>query len=478
MENQNSKSPQSLLDCSLFRGTALQCLALGFAITSQFHILGQTPGSLDPTFNNGSGADGFIRVVAVQPDGKILAGGNFSMVRGANDPLITRLNGDGTLDSNFTSAFPVPVLASRIYTLGIQPDRRILTAGLFTSVGGTLRTNMARLEADGSLDRTFDPGLGPSGLVRILALQPDGRILIGGEFTSVNQTNRNRLARLNTDGSLDTSFDPGTGANDIVRTVVLLPTGQILVGGLFTSFNGGSIPYLVRLNSDGTPDASFPLGSGPNGNVYFISPGADGSLLIGGDFTSVNGTNINRIARLRADGSMDTAFVPGTGVLGGPVYHIIRQNNAKIVIGGGFSSVNGVTLHNLARLNPNGSLDVGFEPGSGASDVVLTMALLGDGRLVAGGLFVTYNGVAVEMLAGIYGDPAYPAVTAGSSDPANLIISWPSWATGYSLQATPQLNPPDWQTVTNNPTLQADHITLSLLRSRAAPSQFYRLILP
>ena len=147
--------------------------------------------------------------------------------------------------------------------------------------------------------------------------------------------------------------------------MALLPSGQVLVGGLFTSFNGRPANYLVRLNSDGTLDMSFPAGGGPNNNVYFIAPQAEGMILIGGDFTQVNGTNINRIARLRADGSVDDSFLPTGGVSGGPIYHIVCQDNGKIVIGGSFTSVNGSSLNRLARLNPDGSLDSGFNPGAG-----------------------------------------------------------------------------------------------------------------
>jgi uncharacterized delta-60 repeat protein len=117
------------------------------------------------------------------------------------------------------------------------------------------------------VDSSFNALGGPSGLVRVLAIQPDGKVLIGGEFTLVNNIARSRIARLNTDGTLDTSFDPASGANDIIRAVALLPSGQILVGGLFTSFAGTPKPYLARLNSDGSLDASFPTESGPDNNV-------------------------------------------------------------------------------------------------------------------------------------------------------------------------------------------------------------------
>jgi uncharacterized delta-60 repeat protein len=460
---------------SILTRIVLFCLFLSTAICPfGYAAFGQTPGSLDTTFIKGAGADGFVRVVAVQPDGKVLAGGNFSMLRGVTNTLIARLNSDGTPDSGFSSAFVAPVLSARIYTLGIQTDGRILAAGMFTGVGGTFRTNIVRLQADGSVDVSFDSAAGPSGLVRKLVVQPDGRILIGGEFTTVNNTNRNRIARLNADGSLDASFDPGTGADNIVRTVARLPTGEVMVGGLFTSFDGRPANYLVRLNNDGTLDQSFPAGSGPNNNVYFIDPQAEGTILIGGDFTAVGGTNINRVARLRADGSVDDTFLPVGGALGGPVYHIVQQDNGKIVIGGSFSSVNGSSLNGLARLNADGSLDSGFHSGTGASDMVLTLAIQGDGRLVAGGLFATYDGTTVGMIARVYGDPVYPVIAAELPDSSHVLVSWPSWASAYALQTTERLQPADWQPATNSATLQGNRQTITL--PFGAASQLYRLI--
>jgi uncharacterized delta-60 repeat protein len=272
---------------------------------------------------------------------------------------------DGTIDPGFTSPFPTPVLASRLYTTGIQTNGQILVGGLFTAIGGTFRTNIARIQPNGDVDSSFNALGGPSGLVRVLAIQPDGKVLIGGEFTLVNNIARSRIARLNTDGTLDTSFDPASGANDIIRAVALLPSGQILVGGLFTSFAGTPKPYLARLNSDGSLDASFPTGSGPDNNVYFILVEQSGSLIISGDFTAMNGAAANRVARLGSDGTLDPGFQPPSSVLGGPVYHVLTQANGRLVLGGGFTSINGVGLNRLARLNGNGTLDSSFNSGSG-----------------------------------------------------------------------------------------------------------------
>jgi uncharacterized delta-60 repeat protein len=333
---------------------------------------------------------------------------------------------------------------------------------LFTEAGSSFRTNIARLNSDGSLDESFDALGGPSGLVRIVVLDSNGRILIGGEFTAVDGTPRNRIARLNSGGLLDGSFNPGAGASDVVRTVAVLPTGQILIGGLFTSFDGNSKPYLARLNSDGTLDQSFPAGTGPNNNVYFVSPQADGTILISGDFTSVNGTGINRIARLKQDGSLDSSFSPTGGVLGGAVYHVLTQANGRIILGGAFTAVNGTALNRLARLNTDGSLDMTFNPGAGASDMILSLAIQNDGMILAGGLFSTYAGTEVGMIARVYGDASAPVLSIQDAGNHQIVVSWPSWASSFTLQAVDALSGAGWQTVTNIPVVQSDKLGVTL----------------
>jgi uncharacterized delta-60 repeat protein len=130
-------------------------------------------------------------------------------------------------------------------------------------------------------------------------LQPDGKVLIGGDFLTFNGATRIRIARLNTNGSLDTGFDPGTtSANKGVRPMVVQPDGKILTSGDFTSFSGASRNHLTRLNSDGTLDTSFDVGSGANDYVGAIALQPDGRILIGGRFSTYNGSTAIRLARL------------------------------------------------------------------------------------------------------------------------------------------------------------------------------------
>jgi uncharacterized delta-60 repeat protein len=191
---------------------------------------------------SGSGGDHTLYALALQPDGRILAGGLFYSMKGMNRNGIARLNEDGSPDPSFdpgTGAFS-------IHAIVLQPDGRILIGGYFELYNGINRKGIARLNPGGGLDATFDPGTGAYAVAAI-ALQPDGKMLIGGAFTVVNGTNRIRIARLNANGSLDSSFDPGIGADGVVGSIAVQPDANVLISGDFIAVNGTVRPYAARL---------------------------------------------------------------------------------------------------------------------------------------------------------------------------------------------------------------------------------------
>ncbi len=231
-----------------------------------------------------------------------------------------------------------------------------------------------------------------------MSIQSDGKIIIGGLFTSYNGTGRNYIARLNADGSLDATFNPGTGASNNVSTMSIQSDGKIIIGGDFNSYNGTGINRIARLNADGSLDATFNPGTGANGTVLTSSVQPDGKIIIGGDFTFYNGTGRNRIARLNADGSLDATFNPGTGA-NSYVYTTSIQSDGKIIIGGNFTSYNGTARYRISRMNADGSLDATFNPGTGANNFVLTTSIQSDGKIIIGGYFTSYNGTGRNRIA-------------------------------------------------------------------------------
>ena len=204
-----------------------------------------------------------------------------------------------------------------------------------------------------STDSTFDNTLpAPWNDITCMAIQSDGKILIGGFFRSVNGIPRNRIARVNPNGSLDTSFLNGlTGMDQAIWSIAIQADGKILVGGWFNSVNGVARNGFARLNTDGSLDTSF-LATGPNFvvNLRAIALQRDGKILVGGDFSVFNGSPLEKLARLNPDGSLDDSFLADISGSGTVVQFINLQNDLKIIIGGGFTSVNETPRSFIARL--------------------------------------------------------------------------------------------------------------------------------
>ena len=320
------------------------------------------PGSPDTGFDPSTTFNASVLALALQSDGQILAGGNFTIVNGLPENYIARLNTDGTLDnSGFLNG--LSGANGSVRAVLNQSDDRIVVGGAFTTINQVTRNHVARLLMDGSLDTSFNPGSGADDSVYALAETFIGGarcIYVGGAFTTYDSSSSSGIVRLNNDGTVDTSFAVGLGANAAVFAVAAYPTnspnaGQVLVGGAFTNFNGMPLNRLVRLNADGSMDTNFTasLGSGASDLVRAIAIQTDGGILVGGDFTNFNGVALNHIARLNNDGSLDTNFTANTGGgVNGSVYAIALQADNCILVAGEFTQNNGVTRNNLTRLLP------------------------------------------------------------------------------------------------------------------------------
>jgi uncharacterized delta-60 repeat protein len=367
-------------------------------------------GSLDSSFNPGTGAAG-VSSVALQSDGKVL-------IAGTRDN-IARLNADGSLDSSFQSGSGV---TPSVYSLVVQPDGKVLIGGDFTTVRDLDRSGIARLNADGTVDTSFnltftlysaDPDYYPAPTVFSVAVQSDGKVLVGGVFSALNGTNmQNGIIRLNANGSLDNSFKPGVSGS--VSSITLLPDGKLLIGGgfIYNFINWTNYSSgLARLNADGTLDGSFNPGNAVGASSVALQP--DGKVLVGG---SLGVPGRNGITRLNANGSLDNSFNGGAGVeVFGYVASVASQSNGKVLVGGGFSTINGTNRNGIARLNANGSLDGSFNLDMG-EDRVNSIGLQPDGKVLIGGSFglarLNANGSLDVSFngTGINDDDYYPAV--------------------------------------------------------------------
>lgn len=345
-------------------------------------------GGVDATFNTGSGPNALVNVIALQPDGRILLGGNFGSVDGVSLSRLARLNPEGTVDASFRTGGGAN---DDVRAIVVQADGRILVGGDFTTLDGAPRRRLARLLPDGRVDYTFQVPGGANGTVHDLALQADGRVVVVGSFTEILGVSQNRIARLNTDGSLNTSFDPGTGANGVIRAVALQSDGKLVIGGDFTAYNGITRNRLARLNTDGSLDAGFVPGTGMNNNVQDVIVDGSGRILVGGQFTQVAGTTQRYLARLTATGALDPFFNMVVG-FNNTVNALAIQPDGRILAAGAFTTVNQIGRVRIARLGEDASVDLSFDPGSGPSSTLLAVAAPSDGNVLIGGQFTSVAG--------------------------------------------------------------------------------------
>jgi uncharacterized delta-60 repeat protein len=365
-------------------------------------------GTLDQTFNSGSGANLNVRTTSIQSDGKILIGGDFDFYNSISHKRIARINSNGVIDASFNFGSGANLDNGHIRDIAIQSDGKILIGGDFTKYNGVERRRIARLNSNGSIDYSFDPGTGVDGSVNSISIQSDGKILIGGSFPTYNGISKNGLARINSDGSLDFSLNISNANTSgiTIYTTNIQSDGKIIIGGMFNSVNSTPINRLARLSSVGDIDNSFNTSMG-NGIAHsttttypFIKTTAiqnDGKLIIGGSFTSFNFTTRNNIARLN-NGALDLTFNPGTG-FNNMVSDLSIQSDGKIIAVGTFTSYNGTSRNRIVRINSDGSIDTSFDPGIGANDIINAIAIQSDGKIIIAGSFTSYNGLPANQIA-------------------------------------------------------------------------------
>jgi uncharacterized delta-60 repeat protein len=322
-----------------------------------------------------------VYTLALQPDGKILVGS-------IGSPL--RLQTNGTLDPTFDPQLAVnrfnpysnAYSPGTCYSIASQEDGKILIGGRFTSVSGQPHTNLVRFNIDGSLDTNFNSHA--DGEVLSLSFDDEGRKLVGGAFVKLGGQPRAGLGRLNANDLTDGSFNPGD-SNGIPFSLAVQSDGQILAGGFFTSLAGHASTNLGRLNPDGSFDSSFqPLGLLNETECFAGS--ADGKIIAGTTVSNVDGLMTN-LVRFRSDGSVDHGFNPAPN---SAVVSVAVQTDGKIIVGGGFTSLGGQPRMGLGRINVDGSLDTNFVPI--AYHRIFSLALQQDGNLLVGGELVDGSG--------------------------------------------------------------------------------------
>jgi uncharacterized delta-60 repeat protein len=302
-----------------------------------------------------------------------------------------------------------------VYSLLLRDDGKILVSGKFTTYNAREASRFYRLGPEGAEDPSFT-GLssGFNGLPLSIAKTQSGQVIVGGAFTTYNGVSSPYLVQMNADGSRDSSFN-SPGFNSPINAI-LPQVDQIIVAGEFTTCGGSTVNRIARLNADGTRDSNWNTsGSGFDEYVSVLARQADGAILVGGDFTEYNGLAANKIIRLLPDGSRDTSFGVGSG-FNGEVKAIQIQNDGKILVAGTFSSYQATFVGSVVRLNPDGSRDSSFVTGSGkTSGSIEALALQSDGKILVGGFSLSYGWISKGSL--------FRLTSSGMLDPSFDLLS-------------------------------------------------------
>ncbi|OUJ71638.1 hypothetical protein BXP70_21400 [Hymenobacter crusticola] len=433
-------------------------------------------GTLDEAFTTTVACKGSVVRMRVLTDGQILLQNQWGIsVGGRTFSSLAKLNADGTLAADFTpGSGPMQAgYAGPVAAMTVQPDGKILLGGLFSSYDGVAANSLVRLNANGSVDQTFTTALnkgfvdsyGRAADVQGVVIQPDGKVLVCGTFENYNNTGRSGLVRLNSDGSLDVSFNPASigkrvqavaldsrtnavvihtsdGTQQIVRLtstgqvdnsfnpfggsncfyldyqndeeLAVDASGRVILSGCFADFGGTSgNSYVTRLLPDGQLDAQFAIGKQLNGRVHSVKILANGEILLGGHFSRYGSLRNVNLVRVNDKAELISTFHPAI-MQPGQLDEVVQQADGKIIVGGQFWKINGQDAGNLARLNTDGTLDQSFQL-AGVNGEVRRIALSSDGRIMVGGEFTSAGTHASPLVARL--------LTNGSADASFTVLT-------------------------------------------------------
>ncbi len=389
-------------------------------------------GSLGEPYKAGTGFSDKVTALLIQPDVRIIAGCYFGYYNGQRVERVVRLNPDGSMDPSFQAdAF----IDRKVTALALQPDGKLLVGGNFHRLGPnspqTLGPNLlVRLNTDGSLDQSFSaptslmsvsPGtLMYYDMVAAIAVLADGKVMVGGPAMD--------LWRLTPDGSQDMSFT----ASQIGSTFCVQPDERPVGGG----------SNIVRRQLNGATDPTFQghLGGPPlTPSTNLIVPLANGQLMLAGGFASYNGTPTEKLIRMNSDGSLDASFQPPLGISASA---IVPRPNGQLLCAGkpGTTSVQTIFL-----LNADGSVDPspGVDNTVGFTDQIKALAVQADGDILAAGSFTAYNGTGRNRIARLHGqglqyvDLSASVLLGGAYDPNTELMNDGLRSTGFLVTDEP-----------------------------------------
>lgn len=376
----------------LERGVAFLALLLHFG-----PAMAQS-GALDMSFDPGTGANSSIVSSIALSNGSYLIAGSFTSFNGTPCGRIARVLPDGSIDPTFLSSTGFNDQVNRMV---VQSDGKIIVTGIFTSYDGVATSNIARLNSDGTLDAAFSPIAPNPGAAGRLEVLPDDRFILCGLFVVPGQPGQLRAARFLPDGELDAVLATTGNVNGVVTALATLQDGRIVLAGGFTTVHAQPRAGMALLMANGTLDTSFDPGTGFVGTglpVQNVFRGAAGKIYAVGNITSYNGITVSNIVRLETSGAMDPAWNTAT-TFNNAIVTILELPNDKVLCGGSFTEVNGMTKRGLCALGMNGHHVPEFPRGLGASISVINILQDPMGSLLITGSFSTYDGASRNKMA-------------------------------------------------------------------------------
>ncbi|MEO6689770.1 MAG: Ig-like domain repeat protein [Dokdonella sp.] len=386
-------------------------------------------GTPDPNWN--PSASGEVRALVLNPDNTICVGGSFSTLHEQQHLGLGVITTDGTL-SAIQMDIEYPGYATSIAR---QPNGGVIVGGEFRKVGQVMHRNILRLRPDRTLDLEWNPD--PDGFVSTVLADPDGSVYVGGYFSKIGGKNRNNIAKISGEGvgASDDLWNPN--ADYVVQRLVMDASRNIYAGGAFSSIGAKHRAGIAKLSADGTGvvDATWnPTASGGTSGASSVSNLAldGGYIYAGGDFNQIGGLNRNRIAKLSVAGAgqADPAWNPAANSY---VQSIAVDTNGSVYVGGVFTNIGGANRNYIAKLSGNGSgaADVNWNPA--ADNVVSTLALDGTGHVFVGGSFTIISGSTRRHVAKLStsGNGSADANWNPSADDSPLALAFDGHGTAY-----------------------------------------------
>jgi len=392
---------------------------------------------------------------------------------------VARLNPNGTVDLTFNPGTAANL--GSVSAIACQPNGKVLIGGAFASTTAAAPANLARLNTNGTPDNGFDLNLNIDNSVNAVLVQPDGKILFGGAFEYVDGFRRQSAARLYTNGTLDTGFDACVASSSGAGATALawLSDEKILMSGKFVFSTGNYRDGIARLNPNGDLDAIYapPPGVDLGAVAYALTCRSDGRALLGGNFSYFYGLSSSGLVQLTTNGIPDAGFVVGTGLnSGGTNFSMALQSDGKLIVAGDFTTYNSTNRYRVARIKSGGSLDPLFDPGTGPNDAISASAVQSDGKILVVGRFSSFNGAPRNGVARLKGDPyaKLDPPTLSSNGHRQLLFHGDDQIP-YAIQASSNLV--SWVTITNF-TCGSNAVTITDPTVPPLPVRFYRSVYP